>query len=255
MRWSICLPSYDNLTEVYFTIQSLRLYHDLTDAEIIVVDNFGDDALANFCANKGAGLIRYERYTDVVGVSAAKNRAIALARGEYVLCMDSHILLKPGALDISIPGDDFVQGPCLYNHFNTYGITWEPNWKKGMWGTWAPSVKTLPAEPVQIWGTGAGLFACRRESWLGFNPEFRAFGGESGYIQIKYRQAGRRTWCDPRLVWIHYFGNVGRKIPFPHSMVDRVRNYILGFKELGLDLEQIRGHFGDGIYQMAEDKL
>ena len=33
MKWSICLPSYNNFTEVYFTVQSLRMYHDLKDTE------------------------------------------------------------------------------------------------------------------------------------------------------------------------------------------------------------------------------
>jgi glycosyltransferase involved in cell wall biosynthesis len=250
-KWSICLPSYNNYTEIYFTIQALRLYHDLTDVEIVVVDNFGDDVLAKFCKEKGAGLIKYDRFTEITGVSAAKNRAISLAEGEFVLCMDSHILLKPGALEITPPADDFVQGPCLYNNFKQYGITWEPRWRRGMWGVWAPAVETLPAEPVEIWGTGAGLFATRRASWLGFNPGFRAFGGETGYIQEKYRQAGRRVWSDPRLIWVHYFANIGREPQFPHPMVDRVRNYILGFSELGLDLEPIKKHYGAELFEEA----
>lgn len=227
------------------------MYHDMTDAEILVVDNFGDNVLSDFCFHKGQGVVRYERFTDVTGVSAAKNRIFELARGEFVLVLDSHILLKPGALDITPPGDDLVQGPCLFNDLVRYGISWERKWRSGMWGTWSPSVAELPKEPVEIWATGAGCFACRRDSWLGFNPGFRAFGGETGYIQEKYRKAGRRVWCDPRLVWIHYFCNAGRKIPFPHKMVDRVRNYILGFQELGLDVGEIRRHFGEKLFEEA----
>ena len=126
MRWSICLPSFANYTEVWFTVQALRMYHDLRDCEIVVVDNSGDDTLANFIKKSGGNTVRYERYTDIQGVSAAKNRAIEIARGEYVLCMDSHIMITPGALDVLPPGDDLVQGPLWRSDFKDYWLTWKP---------------------------------------------------------------------------------------------------------------------------------
>jgi glycosyltransferase involved in cell wall biosynthesis len=283
MKWSICLPSYDNFTEVYFTVQSLRLHHDLKDCEIIVVDNFGDKILEGFCREKGAGVVRYEKYTDITGVSAAKNRAIALAKGEFILCMDSHILLRAGALDGSPWGDDLVQGPCLFNNLLDYAFEWLPVWRRQMWGIWAPSIMSpetfaslpeeqrikaeekikkgelkiqpLPTEPFEIWATGAGFFACRRDSWLGFNPKFRAFGGETGYIQEKYRKAGRKVWCDPRMVWVHFFSNGGRKVPFPCPKTARVRNYLLGFNELGLDTSEMETHFGPILMKQVREGL
>jgi len=255
MKWSIVMPSYNNLCEVWFTVQALRLYHDLSDAEIVVVDNFGDDGLQAFVEKSGAGKVRYDRYTAITGVSAAKNRAIEIARGDYVLCMDSHIMIKPGTLDVTPPGDDLVQGPLMQSDCRNYWLTWRPEWRSNMWGVWGPVVKELPTEPVEIWAQGAGFFACRRESWLGFNPGFRQFGGETGYIQEKYRKYGRKVWCDPRMVWMHLFYNQGRKIPFPAQMVNRVRNYILGFEELGLDTKQIEDHFGTGIYHQARSLI
>ena len=51
--------------------------------------------------------------------------------------------------------------------------------------------------PFAVPAQGMGLFSCRREAWLGFNPNFRGFGGEEFYIHEKYRQAGRRTVCLP----------------------------------------------------------
>lgn len=53
MKWTIGMPCYNNFTEVFFTIQSLRLYHDLSDAEILVVDNYGDKTLENWVKNNG----------------------------------------------------------------------------------------------------------------------------------------------------------------------------------------------------------
>ena len=285
MKWSICLPSYNNFTEVYFTVQSLRMHHDLTDCEIVVVDNYGDKVLENFCKAKGGlynwddfkaeypnetkenfdrlvkkksqgisiktGMIRYEKYTDITGVSAAKNQAIKIARGEYVLCMDSHILLKAGALDIVPQDDDLVQGPHLDNNLLGYKTEWFPVWRRNMWGIWGDRVDVLPERPFEIWAMGAGFFCCRRDSWLGFNPSFRGFGGETGYIQEKYRQAGQKVWCDPSKVWMHMFCTSGRPIPFPIDILDRIRNYIIGFNELGLPVEDIKKHFGNVLFEKA----
>jgi hypothetical protein len=48
------------------------------------------------------------------------------------------------------------------------------------------------------------------------------------------------------MVWSHYFngGLHGRQITYPMTAVDRVRNYLLGFEELGLDTADIYKHFG-----------
>jgi glycosyltransferase involved in cell wall biosynthesis len=254
MRLTIGMPSFNNFTEVYFTVQSLRLHHDLKDCEIVIVDNFGDDMLYKFCRDKGNnGQVRYVRATETRGVSFAKNKIFEVGKGEFVLCIDSHILIKRGALDRMPKGNDFVQGPILFNNSIDYSTHWEPVWSKGMWGKWAPVVQSLPEELFDIWATGAGFFITRRDTWLGFNPSFKGFGGETGYIQEKYRQAGRRVLCDPVKVWLHMFCNGGRKIPFPCPMVDRCRNYIIGFEELKLDTAPILEHFGPKVFTQAKE--
>jgi len=244
MKWTIGMPSYKNFAEVFFTVQSLRMHHDLKDAEIVIVDNFGDNTLANWVRNNGKGVVRYIRDTEIQGVSHAKNRVFKEAKGDFVLCIDSHILIKKGALDVELEGDNFYQGPLMYSSCQKYSVAWEPIWRGHMWGIWSKAVTELPKEPVEIWAMGAGFFACRRDSWLGFNPGFRGFGGESGYIQEKYRKAGRKVYCHPAMVWMHLFHNEGTKIPYPLKLQDRIRNYLIGFKELGLDTAPIYKEFG-----------
>jgi glycosyltransferase involved in cell wall biosynthesis len=251
MKWTIGMPSYANMTEVYFTVQSLRMHHDMRDKEILIVDNYGDDELAKFVKDRGGETVRYERYTEITGVSAAKNKIFELARGEFVLCIDSHILMKPSVFDCEPPGNDMIQGPLMLNNCVEYWCEWLPIWRRNMWGIWGDKHAILPTEPFEIWAMGAGFFACRRDSWLGFNPKFRGFGGETGYIQEKYRKAGRRVWCYPNMVWLHYFCNTGRDIPYKLDMKDRIRNYILGFEELELDTEPILKHFGEKQYNAS----
>jgi hypothetical protein len=69
LKLTIGMPSYKNFEEVFFTVQSLRLHHDLKDTEIVVVDNFGDTHLEKFARGSG---VRYEKFIDTTGVSAAK---------------------------------------------------------------------------------------------------------------------------------------------------------------------------------------
>lgn len=256
LRYTIGMPSYNNLTEVYFTVQSLRMYHDLTDCEIVIIDNYGDDGLRAFCQKTGEP-VRYYLHKEVQGVSHAKNKIFEHAKGEYVLVIDSHILMKTGVLDFTPPGDDMIQGPLLCADNKNFMCEWLPQWRSKMWGIWSPkiAVADLPKQPWEIWATGAGFFAVKKSSWLGFNKNFRGFGGESGYIQEKYRKAGRKVWCYPNMQWMHLFYNQGRKIPYPLKLEDRIRNYLYGFKELGLDTKPIFDEFGETRTKLIEMRM
>ncbi len=97
-------------------------------------------------------------------------------------------------------------------------------------------------QPFEIPAQGLGLFTCRKDAWLGFNPHFRAFGGEEGYIHEKYRKAGRKVICLPWLIWNHRFARP-TGVKYTLTQEDKIRNYVLGFQELGKDTEEIRDHF------------
>ena len=254
MRLTVGLPVYRNFDEVWFTIQALRMYHDLHDCEILVVDNFGDTDLEKFIKAQGAGIVRYEKYTERVGTACAKNRIFEMAKGEMVLCLDSHALLKPGALNIPVT-DDLLYGPLAYNDNINYCFEWRPVWRGHAWGIWGDCLpySKLPKEPVEIWGNGGGCFAARKSSWLGFNPRYRGFGSEEGVISEKYRKAGRRVLSLPSMIWQHKFER--KVVPYPLNLIDRVVNYILGFDELGLDKTEMEAHFGPALIKQAKDIL
>jgi glycosyltransferase involved in cell wall biosynthesis len=258
MKLTIGMPCFNNFTETWFTIQALRLNHDLTDCEILIVDNFGDKKLEEFAKSWGNGKVRYELFKDVVGTSEVRNKVFDLAHGEMVLCMDSHVMIKPGALKNIPITDDLIHGPLLMDDLKNYTCEWLPVWRDNMWGIWGncvqaipehPNIKKLPDKPFEIWGAGLGIFLAKQSSWLRFNSKFRGFGGEEGYIHEKYRKAGRKVWCYPDLVWMHLFK---KSIPYPLRMVDRVRNYLIGFEELGLDKKPLIDHFKEPIILEAQ---
>src|SRR5215212_6288007 len=238
---TIGMPTYNDFDGVYFTLQALRLYEDLEDTELLVVDNYGCETTQAFVEGING---RYVLATDAVGTAAAKNRVFAEAWGEAVLCCDSHILFAPGAIARlkayyrdHPDSRDLLQGPIVYDDLQTISTNFEPMWRGQMWGIWATDPRGVDpdGEPYEIWGQGMGVFSCRKSAWVGFNPAFRGFGGEEGYIHEKFRQAGARCLCLPWLRWVHRFARP-TGVPYPALLHDKVKNYIIGHTQLWLDL-------------------
>jgi hypothetical protein len=246
------MATYNDFNGVYFTLQALRLYQDLRDTELLVVDNYGCPATKELVEGWVHGA-RYVLATEVRGTAAAKDWVFREARGEAVLCCDSHVLFAPGAIkrlkeyyrehpDCS----DLLQGPVVYDDLETISTHFEPVWRDQMWGTWAtdPRGHDPEGEPFEIPMQGMGAFSCRKGAWPGFNPKFRGFGGEEGYIHEKFRQAGGRCLCLPWFRWMHRFGRPAG-VEYPLTVEEKLRNYLIGHAELGLDPTPVLAHFSE----------
>jgi glucosyl-dolichyl phosphate glucuronosyltransferase len=70
------------------------------DTEILVVDNASTDGTPEVVARwaGGQGSVAYRR-ADQVGLSAARNAALAAARGRYVIFLDDDVVVEPGWLE------------------------------------------------------------------------------------------------------------------------------------------------------------
>ncbi|MGE0751684.1 MAG: methyltransferase domain-containing protein [Variibacter sp.] len=253
-KLTIGMATYDDYDGVYFSLQALRLYHPeiVGDAEFLVIDNHPDGPCA-FALKHLEDYVPNYRYVPYTArrSTTVKGQVFEEASGEFVLCIDCHVFVVPGALKRLLnyfernPGTrDLLQGPMLHDDLKRISTHFEPKWCGGMYGHWADNGKAddPDAEPFEIPMQGTGLFACRKEAWLGFNPAFRGFGGEEGYIHEKFRQAGARTLCLPFLRWMHRF-NRPMGATYPNRIADRIWNYTVGFRELGLPTDGIRTHF------------
>ncbi len=265
-RLTVGMATYDDYDGVYFTIQSIRINNpELESAlEFVVIDNNpggpGSDALSQL--GKSVDGYRYVPRNEWSG-TAIRNAVFEEASSPSVLCVDSHVLIVPGALSKLISflecdpdSRDLIQGPLIYDDLRARSTHMEPRWRAGMFGTWANDPRgDDPAAPgFDISMQGLGLFACRRAAWPGFNPKFRGFGGEEGYIHEKIRQRGGRTLCLPFLRWIHRFGRpLGA--PYVNRWEDRMRNYLIGFTELGLDTTEMETHFAELLGAETSAKL
>ena len=256
---TVAMATFDDFDGVYFSIQALRMYHPevLDRISILVVDNdpTGDTAWPLKGLADRIPEMRYVPCGDVRG-TAVRDLLFRYATSDWVMCIDSHVLFEPGVLTRLVEyleahpaSDDLLQGPIAWDELNGAVAThFDPVWREGMYGIWATDHRgeDRDAPPFDIPMQGLGCFVARRESWLGFNPRFRGFGGEEGYLHEKYRQQGNRTLCLPFLRWVHRFERP-RGIRYTNRWDDRIRNYLIGWDELGLDEADVVDHFTEAV--------
>ena len=203
MILTIGMPSYNNYQEVWFTVQALRLYQDLEDCEIIIIDNYGkDERLKKMIRNKEN--VRIVEWTVKQGSGVPRNRIFEHAQGDWVINLDSHVMLRPNAISDfkkwakkNPDCKDLFHGPMLYDNLKIMTDSYQDKWQGNAWGVWNASRVIDPAEkPFEIKMMGIGCFGCRKDAWQGFNEDFIGFGGVEGYIHEKHRQAGYKE-VDP----------------------------------------------------------
>jgi hypothetical protein len=255
---TVGMATYDDFDGAYFTATALRLYHpEVADrVSLVVVDNnpLGSAAWSLKALEEQVQGLRYVPAGDVRG-TAVRDRVFREANSDWVLCVDAHVLLDGGALarlldfvEANQDCRDLLQGPLLDGSNGHVATHWAPAWRDGMFGTWATDERGVDpdAPPFEIPMQGLGLFACRTDAWPGLNAGFRGFGGEEGYLHEKFRAAGRRTVCLPFLRWVHRFARPGGA-PYEVRWEDRIRNYLLGWEEVGLPTQPILDHFCDHL--------
>jgi len=270
-KWlTIGMATYDDYDGVFFSIQALRLYQlqgieHLID--LIVVDNNPTgkhaDALKRFCSSSKARYIPYDKKKS----TSVREEIFNNAAGEYVLCMDSHVMFEPFAIqnllsyyDKNPSTKNLIQGPLLYDDLKNISTHFDPIWRGNMYGVWATNKIALDAKiPFEIPMMGLGVFSCRKDAWLGFNPNFRGFGAEEGYIHQKFRKAGNKCICLPDIKWNHRFDRpLG--VPYPNKWEDRIWNYFVGWMELTNNINHpifnnIRQEFSKTVSSAVIDKL
>ena len=269
-RLCVGMATFRDFHGPYFTIQALRLNDRelMSQVEFVVVDNDPDNEhgreLKGFVegwAGVGNAGARYIPMSEMRGTTQPRQRVFDEATADFVLVLDSHVLLERDALaklfayiNANPTTDDLLQGPILYDDLATISTDFVEQWRGEMWGVWNTDPRGVDpnSPPFEIWGQGLGLFCARRESWPGFDRLWRGFGGEEGCIHEVFRQRGSRCLCLPFLRWGHRFAKPGVS-NYVVPTWQKVRNYVLGFKRLGRDLEPIRAHFVDEQKRMSPE--
>ncbi|MGO9959100.1 MAG: glycosyltransferase [Solirubrobacteraceae bacterium] len=262
-RLCVGMATFDDFDGVWFTIQALRMFHaEVADQlAFVIVDNHPEGPVAHDLKQLD-DLVPCLRYVPFGGFhgTAVRDLIFREANADIVCCLDSHVLLKPGALEAIVgwfdkhpDSRDLLQGPLLADTLDAPIAThFEPEWGANMYGRWAldERINAADGQPFEVGMQGLGLFACRREAWPGINSRFRGFGGEEGYLHEKVRRGGGRTICHPSLGWAHRFARPHGP-PYPTSWEGVLRNYLIGWNELGWDTASIDAHFREQFEQFS----
>lgn len=246
MKVTVGICTFDDYDGVYFTIQSLLLYHSSPkySFEFVVMDNnptseHGKET-KKFVESYVKG--KYIPYTEKQS-SFNKYRTVDYATGDIFLGLDGHVLLKPNAVQSLVdyftenPNSiDLVQGPLLLDDLKMLYSHLDQRWSGDMFGVWSSADPYLIKDnkPFEIVSHGMGLYAFRTKAWKGIHPKFKGFGGEEGYIQGKFKQWGGKTICLPSLQWVHRFGRPAG-VKYKLLLEDRIWNYFLGCMDIHND--------------------
>jgi glycosyltransferase involved in cell wall biosynthesis len=94
---TVVIPTRDRSVLLRRTLQSVQRQVDV-ELEVVVVDDGSRDDTADVVARLGDPRVRLTRHERPQGVSAARNRGIALATGEWVALLDDDDLWAPDKL-------------------------------------------------------------------------------------------------------------------------------------------------------------
>jgi hypothetical protein len=267
---SIGMSTYDDFEGVFFTIQSLRMYHEICNTDqvqFVVVDNNPSSKEGQETKRFVEGIKqKYVPYTENVS-SFNKYLIPNYSDGKYILIMDSHVLIENNGINNLLEYyknnpdcKNLVQGPLWYNDLKNISTHFDPVFRGHMYGIWATNKEAYDkGEPFEIPMQGMGLLSFEKSAWGKINDKFVGFGAEEGYISEKFRQWGGKNICLPNLKWMHRFGRP-RGVPFRLTLEDRVYNYFVGWLEIYNDpehqmIKDIYNHFKGELPPNRIDKI
>ena len=143
-KLTVGMAHYDDYKGLWPTILHLCRCHNLSDTELLVVDNSPDSAhgkeVRKLCTNVKA---KYIALPDKVGTSVPRDTIFREASGEIVLCIDCHIIIDPGGLELikqyysyTDNYKDMITGPILYDSGEVLGTHFNNVWRAEMLGIW-----------------------------------------------------------------------------------------------------------------------
>lgn len=247
---TIGMATYDDYDGVFFSIQSLRMFHNIcntSDVEFVVLDGNPTSEHGKCCKTFIENQV-HGKYIAYEGVNSSFNKykIVDHASGKYVLIIDCHVLIEENGINRLLEyfsqnpnSKDLIQGPLLYDDLKNISTHFDPKWSGDMFGTWGTNKKAYDnGEPFEIQMQGMGLLSFEKSSWVGINQHFKGFGAEEGYIAEKFRQNGGKNICLPYLRWNHRFGRPNG-VKYKLILEDRIWNYFIGWLELTKDPNHI----------------
>lgn len=203
MTFSIIIPTYNRLEKISKALASIdKIDFDVDDFEVIVVDDGSTDGTEKYISNL-KNKIKYKItyiYQKNSGPSAARNKGIRIAKGNYVLIIDSDCMVDKNILkqyikylpDDSlggIGGNILPEGEDILSSYLDYTGAWRPGNRNG---------------EINYIVTANALFIKKVIEEVGFfDEDFRQPGGEDPEICERIIKKGYKLKYNPDAIVIH----------------------------------------------------
>lgn len=249
-KLTIGMANYADPQGAWWTLSSLRLHHvspSNTDIDLLLIDDMPskNNDLVSVCNLSNA---RYIHSPKGKGPAHAKNTVFENATGEYVLLLDSHVLLNPfhvkkimNLIEEDRIGNDMIVGPLVNEAGNIIATELIPEIRGGMLGIWHR--RKEEGESCVVHGHGTAYMLMRREAWPKFSEHFYGFSGEEIYIHEKVRRNGGKVVCYFDLKWCHRFMRFGIPPQYRLTLNDKYRNHLVASYEMNWSVEQMKNYF------------
>ncbi len=115
---SVIVPAWNSAANLERLLASLEAQTS-RDFEVLVVDRHSADGTSSLCSRTGAS------YFDIdAGRSEARNYGASVARGDYLLFLDTDMELSPDVVALCLAGVDGFDALCLREKAVTGGNYW-----------------------------------------------------------------------------------------------------------------------------------
>ncbi len=192
MRISVIVPTRDRAASLERALDSLLAQNTSLPYEIVIADNGSSDATPALLAARAQndGRVRSVSVPQP-NRAAARNAAIALARGSLLLFCDDDVVAPPGyvAAHAAAHGDTFpvaVSGPIL--NVPSAADRPSPSWKNGSRAFFCTCNVSVPRTSLLAAG--------------GFDPAFDRYGWEDTELGLRLRARDvRRAFAWDAYLW------------------------------------------------------
>ena len=218
MKVSFLIITWNGLELLKGCLSTLSTYLNRNDVEVIIVDNGSQDGTVEYLKTEHPTIRLIELSTNK-GVAAARNKALKIAKGDYLFIIDNDLLMNDEAVEgmLKYMDSHTEVGLCGCRLLDANGYV-QPSAKQ--YPGVAYKLKNLlfsgkynysydllsanePLEPVYLIG------ACqlvRREAFLavGYLDEHIFYGPEDADFCIRMKQEGWRVIYLPQYEMIHF---------------------------------------------------
>jgi len=216
---SIILVNFNDAAHLPECLSSIEADAGNVSCEVIVVDNASTDASAAL-VTKGFPRVRLMRNDKNEGFGRANNRAVRESRGDFLLFLNTDVVLRPGTLELLMGEmqahpDTGVVGPALITPAGSFQASFGGRTsffaefaKRGLLNrTRTRALRKDRSRREVRWVSGASLLA-RRKAFLeagGFDEEFFLYFED---IDLCERTLGKgwRVMLLPAAASLHYGG-------------------------------------------------